>query len=1573
MSIGEYKQYLEEKYHRRKTISKDIKKVEKPIKKIKNFLDWYLHKNISDILSNQMFHEHHYVLERLEFSPDLQKIAYATYDHSIRVDRLNECKIESNELIFKYHTQKLICILFSNDGSKLATLGDDKLLILWDINEQTFLLKLKPENENFTCLAFSSNDRLFAAGTEDSLVILWELREDYKGHKLKYLFQEHKKAVSCVVFSKDDALILSGGHDKLIIMHNAKTGEIINIFKDHFDTVTSLRFSPVDHTFISGGKDKKIILWDYENKTKIKEFKNRVSEIIHVRYTPQGDRIISTDKDCKVYVFDLDGTVLIGPLKEHNKHIESLGFVKDEHGNDILVTGSRDKMIVKSDISTGKVIKKPLSDYPTKSYNSLVVLAPDSIKLITITYSTSLSLYSSLNSADVSSSIITKWKSNIGFPEERVEYPNIYFTLLVFSSNSDGFAAATKDRKIYLWKISNIKAPFSIIEKAHHDEITALAYYSDKNAEILAAGSKDRLINLWDALKQKKITDTLEGHQAAIGIIEFSPEGHRMATYSYDMLNTIVIWDALTGTRLFGLNDHLKAQITSIKFSIDSKKMACGTKFGSVYIYLTSTTASKWKLFPLCLDLVNGPITSMAFSKHNNKIAATCQTKRNNEIYVWDYTTGILQIGPLKGHHYSVNRMLFSREDSVLTSFSRDSLKSWRFFNKSSEKVYQINADNLYDVSLDGYKILGKDSEKNEILIYNSTDFSAEFNKLEPSGMKDPKFLIFSYDAIYCLGGDKVTLTIWLLRTGKIKHKIKDLVKSFVCCIFSKKSDKIATGSFSGLISLWNVEKGSEICTFKEKHKGEVILLAFSHNDCYLASADSKNKIFVWNIASQSKIFEMVEHEKKIVSIEISHNNAAICSISEDKNIKLWNFVNFDNSMRDLEKTITSYKKISCLKFSWDWNMYCVIYENRKHIDFFEIKEKKPVKTLEFANVIIKIFWSKNNDIFLVFATEIKCYMYFLNREMLFLEKGLKINNFYKNPEKFTTAEIQRIVDGEDGKVIPFGYTFLQIVAYTNDYKSFFHKKLLKILSKREIKIKSSAFFEKDIHGNSCIDIVMKKKEKIILKIMFKYIIKQYNVRDLYADDYHINMTLLYKLLKIFGDDTYIIDKLLKISFESPEKFPVDFNHKELPEVLLFTRKEPQLTKTELKPILSNHIKEYVAKGSRMSKFKTKMNVKCVYISDILDSNNPDTLLFFKNICKLKSTNKLFENQVLANVISYIWETEGSEDFFKDAKINLIFLILYLINTMIIFPYRKYNSSYFDYFCYISIFCDVIYLVFVIYQCFQESYQCYKLSFKHYISSIWNVADVLRIFSGIISVLMDITACFDTSFYKYAKACHSSTIFLLFIKIISFARGLENSAFIVRLIIQVFLDIRWFLLIVFSVIFGLGCSVFILQTKFSFNPLESFNVFFRITLGDFTEFDDLSVMSKPLLYVYFLGGSILVTIILLNLLIAIICDTYKKVSRIENFTRIYEMCSILFETDIREPVKDEKEENKRYLFHISNVLDIKNKENKKIYQRIKQKLKKNNQAFIDKINELEQKFDHNPLKDRKSSIASVSD
>lgn len=138
-------------------------------------------------------------------------------------------------------------------------------------------------------------------------------------------------------------------------------------------------------------------------------------------------------------------------------------------------------------------------------------------------------------------------------------------------------------------------------------------------------------------------------------------------------------------------------------------------------------------------------------------------------------------------------------------------------------------------------------------------------------------------------------------------------------------------------------------------------------------------------------------------------------------------------------------------------------------------------------------------------------------------------------------------------------------------------------------------------------------------------------------------------------------------------------------------------------------------------------------------------------------------------------------------------------------------------------------------------------------------------------------------------------------------------------------------------------------------------------LGDLNYLDDMNVEVFTLLYLLFVMGAVVLFIVMLNLLIAIISDTYQQVSNTETLTRIYEMNNLLYEIDyIRFPAsnkeyfKKDKIKQKRFLVLIFND-NIKEEETelqvfKKEYLNNNMKLEKemlnlekNNQLLNEKI------------------------
>ena len=157
-----------------------------------------------------------------------------------------------------------------------------------------------------------------------------------------------------------------------------------------------------------------------------------------------------------------------------------------------------------------------------------------------------------------------------------------------------------------------------------------------------------------------------------------------------------------------------------------------------------------------------------------------------------------------------------------------------------------------------------------------------------------------------------------------------------------------------------------------------------------------------------------------------------------------------------------------------------------------------------------------------------------------------------------------------------------------------------------------------------------------------------------------------------------------------------------------------------------------------------------------------------------------------------------------------------------------------------------------------------------------------------------------------------------------------------------------------------------MQTTYEYNAFQTFNTFFREMLGDIGNLDDMmnEVEYYNLLYLFFLIATLVLYITMLNLLIAIISDTFAKVKGAEKLTRIWERWNIITEIDIMMPnktgVKEINEYKQKYLVFLYNDRHLESDKSEleeidKKLNCLEQKLSQNTEdfsAFDIKLNKL---------------------
>ena len=85
------------------------------------------------------------------------------------------------------------------------------------------------------------------------------------------------------------------------------------------------------------------------------------------------------------------------------------------------------------------------------------------------------------------------------------------------------------------------------------DRLTVYSVAYSPDGSMLASGSHDQVICLWDAATGE-LKNTLTGHTHRVLSVAYSPDGNTLASASWD--NTVRLWDAATGELKNTLTGH---------------------------------------------------------------------------------------------------------------------------------------------------------------------------------------------------------------------------------------------------------------------------------------------------------------------------------------------------------------------------------------------------------------------------------------------------------------------------------------------------------------------------------------------------------------------------------------------------------------------------------------------------------------------------------------------------------------------------------------------------------------------------------------------------------------------------------------------------------------------------------------------------------------------------------------------------------------------------------------------------------------------------------------------------------
>jgi WD40 repeat protein len=559
---------------------------------------------------------------RVAFSPDSRSVAIAEDDGTVSIHAIDKPR-QAQRL--SGQKEGILHVTYSPDGKRLAAVGWDLTLVVWDLATGKRLLRTRhaTKSKRLTCeIVLTSDDKLVACIDEQTDFPKWRSKSvcawDIRTGRAVAEFELPKPDVHFAAFTADGKTLFCGG-DGSLTAWQATPPKVLRSVRQEQPGFDALALSPDGKRIASAGSRSVIQIWDVETLKVLKKWSGEGYSVSALAFSPDGKTLASAENGI-IRLWDTRTGKRVDPFEGQEDGIASLAFVQG--GKQVVVAaGSTIRLL---DATTGKLVRAFKDEAAVGKH---IALSADERLLA---------------AADEG---IAVWELATGKLVHRAMIQSSWVCALAFGKDNRLTSAGSR--------LTEVNATVDWIrhwDASGEKKVRRLCLAKDKNdSRYFRALSPDGQMLLssryWASCPPLQLWDPVTGRQLSqfgedftgLCLIDFSPDGKMLATGSDGPL---VLWEVRTGLERRSCRRQEEEFASRRAFSPNGRMLAEADYHGDIRV--RDLASDKVLVHLTGHDRI---VTCLAFSPDGKRLASGSE---DTTVLVWDLTDSIKRAPPLR-------------------------------------------------------------------------------------------------------------------------------------------------------------------------------------------------------------------------------------------------------------------------------------------------------------------------------------------------------------------------------------------------------------------------------------------------------------------------------------------------------------------------------------------------------------------------------------------------------------------------------------------------------------------------------------------------------------------------------------------------------------------------------------------------------------------------------------------------------------------------------------------------------------------------------------------------------------